>query len=39
MKHRRGGGRAGIELLSAYNVLTVVDLAGQLPSYDLKKSH
>ena len=28
MKHRRGGGRAGIELLNAYNVLTAEDLAG-----------
>ncbi len=28
MKHRRGGGRAGLELLNAYNVLTVGDLAG-----------
>ena len=28
MKHRRGGGRAGIELLIAYNVLTAENLAG-----------
>ena len=28
MKHRRGGGRAGIELLNAYNVLTAEDLVG-----------
>ena len=28
MKHRRGGGRTGIELLNAYNVLTAEDLAG-----------
>lgn len=28
MKHRRGGGRAGLELLNAYNVLTVADLTG-----------
>lgn len=27
MKHRRGGGRAGIELINAYNVLKVGDLA------------
>jgi hypothetical protein len=27
MKHRRGGGRSGIELLNAYNVLKVGDLA------------
>lgn len=28
MKHRRGGGRAGIELINAYNVLKMTDLAG-----------
>lgn len=28
MKHRRGGGRAGIELINAYNVLKISDLAG-----------
>lgn len=28
MKHRRGGGRAGIELINAYNVLKASDLAG-----------
>lgn len=28
MKHRRGGGRAGIELINAYNVLKITDLAG-----------
>ena len=28
MKHRRGGGRAGIELINAYNVLKMSDLAG-----------
>ena len=28
MKHRRGAGRAGIELLNAYNVLRVEDLVG-----------
>lgn len=28
MKHRRGGGRAGIELLNAYNVLKMSDIAG-----------
>ena len=28
MKHRRGGGRAGIELLNAYNVFKEGDLAG-----------
>lgn len=28
MKHRRGGGRAGLELLNAYNVLKISDLAG-----------
>ncbi len=28
MKHRRGGGRAGIELLNAYNVLKISDLVG-----------
>lgn len=27
-KHRRGGGRAGIELINAYNVLKTSDLAG-----------
>jgi len=28
MKHRRGGGRSGIELLNAYNVLKAGDLTG-----------
>ncbi len=28
MKHRRGGGRAGLERFNAYNVLTVGDLTG-----------
>ena len=28
MKHRRGAGRAGIELINAYNVLRVEDLVG-----------
>ena len=28
MKHRRGGGRAGIELINAYNVIKMSDLAG-----------
>lgn len=28
MKHRRGGGRAGMELINAYNVLKISDLAG-----------
>ncbi len=28
MKHRRAGGRARIELLNAYNVLTAGDLTG-----------
>ena len=28
MKYRRAGGRAGIELLNAYNVLTAEDLTG-----------
>ena len=28
MRHRRGGGRAGIELLNAYNVLDAADLTG-----------
>ena len=28
MKHRRAGGRAGIELLNAYNVLNAGDLTG-----------
>ncbi len=28
MKHRRGSGRAGLELLNAYNVLTPEDLTG-----------
>lgn len=44
MRHRRGGGRAGIELINAYNVLTIDDLAGQLSSllrmsqyYDAKR--
>ena len=28
MKHRRGGGRAGIELINAYNVLKIGELTG-----------
>ena len=28
MRHRRGGGRAGIELRNAYNVLNAADLTG-----------
>ncbi len=28
MKHRRGGGRAGIELINAYNVLKASNLTG-----------
>jgi transposase len=28
MKHRRGSGRAGIELINAYNVLKITELAG-----------
>ena len=28
MRHRRGGARAGIELLNAYNVLNAADLTG-----------
>lgn len=28
MKHRRGGGRAGIELINAFNVLKISDLTG-----------
>ena len=28
MKHRRGAGRAGLELLNAYNVLQPKDLTG-----------
>ena len=28
MKHRRGGGRAGMELLNAYNVIKPSDLTG-----------
>lgn len=28
MKHRRGAGRAGLELLNAYNVIRPIDLTG-----------
>ncbi len=28
MRHRRGGGRAGLELLNAYNVLAARDFTG-----------